>query len=85
MGKVVKTHSDDASTGPLDLPTDLELITERSEPKYGQAVLDLGLADFVTRFGARGGVLPEGTKCTPATKKVMVSGTAYYSFRKRIE
>lgn len=83
VGRVVKTHDDPSSTSPLDLPEDLELVTERSEPKPSQTDLDLGLVDYVTRFGAVGGALPAGLKCTAATVKVTVSGTTFYSFWKR--
>jgi hypothetical protein len=66
------------------LPAELELVTERSEPKPGQTVLDIGLADFVTRFGAVGGLLPAGTPCNPAAPTISVAGTTLYSFWKRI-
>lgn len=71
---------DSSQISDLDLPAELELVTERSEPKPGQTDVDLGVTEFITRFGAVGGVLPSETECTPATATVIVKGTTYYSF-----
>lgn len=68
----------------LDLPAELELVTERSEPKPGQTDVDLGVAEFTTRYGAVGGLLPNDTVCTQNTKTVIVLGTTYYSFWTRV-
>lgn len=84
VGKVLKDAPDPSTTSDLDLPAELELVTERSEPKPGQTDVDLGVAEFVTRFGAVGGLLPSGTECTQATETMIVKGTTYYSFWTRI-
>jgi len=99
VGKALKDGYDPSMKTDLDLPAELELVTERSEPKPGQQEYDIGLADFVTRYGAVGGsyysnlmvydliklgLLPNGTKCTIDTKRVIVLGSTFYSFWKRI-
>lgn len=84
VGKVLKNAPDPSQTSDLDLPAELELVTERSEPKPGQTDVDLGTAEFTTRFGAVGGLLPSGTVCSPSTETVIVKGTTYYSFWTRV-
>ncbi len=85
VGKVIKDAADPGATGSTDLPAELELVTERNEPKPGQTELDIGLADYVTRYGAVGGLIPSGTMCTAAQPTIIVPGSTYYSFWKRVQ
>ena len=81
VGKTTILTPDPLAQSPLDLTLEQELRTEASEPKTVAGKHDMGIGVYATRFGAVGGNLPAGTKCTGERS---VKSEVYYSMFKQI-
>lgn len=81
MGKTIILTPDPLAHSSLDLTLEQELRTEASEPKTEAGKYDMGIAVYATRFGAIGGNLPTGVKCTGDRT---VKSEVYYSMFKQV-
>ncbi|KAH8898639.1 hypothetical protein GQ53DRAFT_816873 [Thozetella sp. PMI_491] len=81
VGKTTMLIQDPLARSPLDLTLEQSLRTEASEPKKEASKYDMGVGVYFTRFGAKGGNLPAGTRCTGDR---VVRSEAYYSLFKQI-